>query len=142
VSVNGVVGDSTNRANIAGTLAHSNDVARLSADWLRDNRETLTQTLDKIEATFTKAQDMLASTQAQLNTSLVGFDTTLVQINEVSGSLRKVLDAMNSDQSTAGKLLHDDELYTRLNKVLGELDSLSVDVREHGLKMRHTLKIF
>jgi phospholipid/cholesterol/gamma-HCH transport system substrate-binding protein len=142
VSMNQVVGDSTNQANIAGTIAHSADAARISSEWLHENRETLTQTLDRIETTFVKAQDLLATTQTQLNTSLVSFDSTLVQINEVSASLRRVLESLGSDQSTAGKLLQDDALYVRLNNVLGELDSLASDVRQHGLKMRHSLKLF
>ncbi len=142
VSLDEVIGDSVSQANIRGTIANSADMAKLSAEWLRDNRQTLTETLNRVEETFVKAQELMASTQTQLSTSMNSFDSTLVQINGVAASLRQVLDGLNSDQTTAGKLLHDDELYVRLNTVLAELEGLAGDVRTRGLKMRHTLKIF
>lgn len=142
VSLEVTIGDSMNQANIRGTLANSADMTRLSAEWLRDNRQTLTETLNRVEETFIKAQGLLASTETQVTTSLTSFDSTLVQINEVTASLRQVLDGLNSGQSTAGKLLHDDELYVRINTVLAELEGLAGDVRTRGLKMRHSLKLF
>ncbi len=142
VSFEEIVGDSTNQANIRGTITNSADMTRLSAEWLRDNRQALTTTLDQVEQTFVKAQELMATTETQLSSSMTNFDSTLVQINTVATSLRQVLDALNSDQSTAGKMLHDDELYVRLNTVLAELEGLAGDVRTRGLKMRHSLKLF
>jgi phospholipid/cholesterol/gamma-HCH transport system substrate-binding protein len=142
LSLQDVIGDSTNQANIAGALADSRDVARLSSEWLRENRGKLTATLDRMEATFVKAETLLAITGPQLSSTIVQVDSAMVQLASVSASLRRVLGSLEGDQSTAGKLLHDDELYLRLNRVLAEVDSLAVQVRGRGLKMRHSFKIF
>ena len=142
VGLNQMVGDSVNQANFAGTLAESHDAARLSSEWLRENRGHLTATLERVEATFARAESLLTTTGPQLRQTMVQADSTMVEISAVSASLRRVLATLESDQSTAGKLLHDDDLYVRLNHVLAQMDSLAADVRGHGLKMRHTLKIF
>jgi phospholipid/cholesterol/gamma-HCH transport system substrate-binding protein len=142
VNLNDIVGDSANQANLAGTLTDTRDAAQMSVQWLRENRETLTKTLDRMEETFNKAQQVLNTTDVRIASTADQVDTTLARINELSSSVHQVLTLLQSDQTTAGKLLHDDDLYIRLNDVLAELDSLAVEVREHGLKMRHSLKIF
>jgi phospholipid/cholesterol/gamma-HCH transport system substrate-binding protein len=142
VSLEEVVGDSVNQANIAGAVAESRDVARLSGEWLRENRGNLTAVLDRMEATFAAAETLLAVTGPQLSSTMIQVDSTMVQLTAVSASLHRVLGSLEGDQSTAGKLLHDDELYQRLNRVLASMDSLATEVRGRGLKMRHSLKLF
>ncbi len=142
LSLQQLVGDSTNQANLAGALAESRDVARLSSQWLRENRADLTETLDRLESTFRRADSLLAVTGPQLNSTLVEADSMMVTIAAASASLHTVLRSLQSDQTSAGKLLHDDELYNRLNRVLAEADSLTQEVRSRGLKMRHSFKIF
>ena len=142
VSLNQVVGDSMNRANIAGALAESRDVAQMSSDWLRENRDDLSAILDRMETTFTRTDSLLASTGPRLASTMEHLDSAMVQVQAVSLSLRRTLDTLEKGESTAGKLIHDDELYLRLNRVLAELDSLTTEVRARGLKMRHTFKIF
>lgn len=142
VSLNQVVGDSLNRANIAGALADSRDITQMSGEWLRQNRDDLTMTLDRLESTFSKAEALLATTGPQLTATMQQVDSAMVHITAVSASLRRVLTMLESEQSTAGKLLNDDELYIRLNSVLAQLDALATDIRGRGMKMRHTFKIF
>ena len=142
VSLNEVVGDSANQANISGTLASSHDVARLSAQWLEENRGKLSQTLTSLESMIANADQVFTMTGEKISVAAGNMDTTLAQIDSVTTSLRNILSKLEQDDNTAGKLLHDDELYVRLNTVLARLDSLATDVQDRGLKMRHTLKLF
>ncbi len=142
VSMNEVVGDSSNQANIAGTLMYSSQTAKLSAEWLEENRVKLSQTLAGLEAMIARADEVFTMTGEKISTAAGSMDTTLMQIDAVTTSLRNILSNLEQDDNTAGKLLHDDELYIRLNTVLARLDSLAADVQGRGLKMRHTFKIF
>jgi len=50
---------------------------------------------------------------------------------EVSKDLREITDKLNSGQGSAGRLLNDDTLITRLESTAARLDSLVADIQRN-----------
>jgi phospholipid/cholesterol/gamma-HCH transport system substrate-binding protein len=62
--------------------------------------------------------------QAGLAQVFSGANDILVQFNTVGKQLQEVMDNINQGKGTVGKLLHDDELYTNLNRTVLEFQQL------------------
>lgn len=72
-------------------------------------------------------------------TPLVGnrvsdFDKTLQQANEVLTETEKLLNAVNNQKGTAGRLVYDEELYRTLTEISTELRDLIKDFKQHPRK--------
>lgn len=66
--------------------------------------------------------------QAGLAQVFSGANDILVQFNTVGKQLQEVMDNVNQGKGTIGKLLHDDELYTNLNRSVLEFQQLGAKV--------------
>lgn len=58
-------------------------------------------------------------------------NTTVENVNELTGNLAKFSEQLNNANSTLGKLTNDPELYNRLNRVTSDIDSLILDIQKN-----------
>lgn len=138
VSLNVIVGDTLNQQHVSDLLTDASGTVRTSNEWLRDNRDDLTDIVLRLKTTMEATELLVHNTEAHLNSTLDGVDSTTAQITALSASLRVITDQIGRGDGTLGKLLRDDELYLRLNHTLTQLDSLSQSLRNKGLKHRIT----
>ncbi|HYV06075.1 MAG TPA: MlaD family protein [Blastocatellia bacterium] len=68
--------------------------------------------------------------QAGLAQVFSGANDILVQFNSVGKALQEVMDNINQGKGTVGKLLHDDEFYTNLNRTALEFQQLGAKVNK------------
>lgn len=68
--------------------------------------------------------------QASLSQVFSGASDILVQFNTVGKQLQELMDNINQGRGTVGKLLHDDELYTNLNRTVVEFQQLGAKVNK------------
>lgn len=91
------------------------------------NLDSITTTFNNNTAEFEKTIQNLSSfsdTLAQIQVTPV-----LDNIMEASNKLNNVLTNLESNESTAGLLLNDDELYRSITTLSGDLDALITDIR-------------
>ncbi|MCX6601230.1 MAG: MlaD family protein [bacterium] len=138
VNLNVIVGDTVNQRNVSGLLSDAGGAARTTDQWLSENRDELTDIVTRLKTTLDATELLVHTTEARLNATLNGVDSTTAQISALTASLRAIADQINREDGTVGKLLRDDELYVRLNRTLAELDSLAKSVRTKGLRHRIT----
>jgi phospholipid/cholesterol/gamma-HCH transport system substrate-binding protein len=62
--------------------------------------------------------EVLSADQAGLAQVFSGANDILVQFNTVGKQLQELMDNINQGKGTVGKLLHDDEFYTNLNRTV------------------------
>ncbi|MBI5059721.1 MCE family protein [candidate division KSB1 bacterium] len=139
IHLNEVVGDTANQTSIRDLLKNAGDVAGQSADLLRENRAQLKLTLAQLSATIETAQRVAELADRRMGTTIDGVDSLVLQLADLASSLQQVTTNLNSDSTTAGRLLNDDELYIRLNSALSEVDSLANSIRTKGLRNKIVL---
>lgn len=91
------------------------------------NLDSITTTFNNNTAGFEKTIQNLSKfsdTLAQIQISPV-----LDNILEASNKINQVLESLESNESTAGLLLNDDELYRSITALSGDLDALINDIR-------------
>lgn len=58
-------------------------------------------------------------------------NTTVDNVNELTGNLAKFSDQLNNSNSSLGRLMNDPELYNRVNRIAADVDSLIVDIQKN-----------
>ncbi len=76
-----------------------------------------------------------------LQSSLNRFDTALADTEALAGEIGSVVQDLNRGQGTAGKLLTNDELYSKLTTMVDNINALVVDVKQNPGRY-FQLKIF
>ena len=102
---------------IEGTLTEKNDKISKSID----NIESISENLSKV----TK----------ELNE--FGLSNVLVDLKESTEGINSVIQNLNSDSSSLGKLINKDELYENLNSSILSLNNLIDDINENPKKYVH-----
>jgi phospholipid/cholesterol/gamma-HCH transport system substrate-binding protein len=54
-----------------------------------------------------------------------------IQLAEIVGELKSIIDKINSGTGSAGKLIYDESIYNNLANSLNSLNDLLSDIKEH-----------
>lgn len=77
--------------------------------------------------------DSLTSNLNELSLQLkqLPISTTMDNVNSITASLASFSEQLNSPNSSIGMLMHDPELYNRINRVAADVDSLLIDIQKN-----------
>jgi phospholipid/cholesterol/gamma-HCH transport system substrate-binding protein len=102
---------------------------------LIDNMEGITGTLNKNSARFDNVIKNLSSVSDTL--ASLPFAPMVSDMAKAVNSLQNILSKINSDQSTAGLLFNDDELYYNITGLTSNLERLMTDIRNNPKRYLH-----
>ena len=94
------------------------------------------QNLESFSAMLNSQEDEIASMTGHLNSisealDSAGIDQIAEELKGTSVALNKLLEQVNSGEGSMGKLIYSDTLYSNLENLLADLDSLVVDLQEN-----------
>ncbi|MFA6721150.1 MAG: MlaD family protein [Candidatus Cloacimonadaceae bacterium] len=126
----------------SGAVLDNAQQAVASVDQLAGSAsEDLRAALDQVERlgaevrlVLQKGSDDLDATLSQAPDAMARVNAALDSLKTLSGRLDRTVAALNTGQSTAGRLLRDDDLYRQLQSSVASLDSLVADVRANPKK--------
>lgn len=99
--------------------------------------------INKVSQNLTELSNLLADSKNGIGPLLTKFNQLIeglegqeakvaaTELNNILGSLAKVLDKIEKGESSLSRLLHDDRFYNNLNQTLVNLDQLLIDLRAH-----------
>lgn len=132
-------------ANINQTVANiertTSDLQEIMASEKGNIKQIITN-IEEITTTFNNNTKALESTIQNLS----NFSDTLAQISvtpvlnnisDASEQILMILNKLNSDESTAGLLLNDDQLYKSINTLSGNLSFLISDIQANPKRYLH-----
>lgn len=131
----GVIDKSASLLDDAGSAVRNVD--SIASGLGRDFGQTLKR-LDtltaQIDALVDANADSLNKSIGRAPSAIAGLHGTLDSLRTLSGQLNKVAGKLNSGTGTAGRLMSDEELYTRLLESVNNLDTLVKDVKANPKK--------
>ncbi len=99
--------------------------------FLNQYSSSLAATVENLEQSSTLARDFMTSEGQNARGLLsAGRDLTR-QLQQLSDSTQLFINKINAPNSSLGKLLRDDTLYTKFNRSISTFDSLLYDFRNH-----------
>jgi len=106
-----------------------------------DLKGELSHTITRVDDLTARLNGVVQSNSANIGTilsdapkAIAGVNQTLDSLQVLSGKLHTTMNTLNSGKGSAGKLLSDDELYTKLLTSVNNLDALIQDVKQHPKK--------
>ncbi|HEU4929186.1 MAG TPA: hypothetical protein VFU38_05100, partial [Candidatus Krumholzibacteria bacterium] len=111
------------------------------------NRVRLDRAMIRFERSSVLIDSLISGRYTDLDSSLAAIgraggkaEVTLDNLNELSIELKEITTKLNAGQGSAGRLLNDDTLITRLESTAAQLDSLVADIqRNPGRYVRFSL---
>lgn len=71
------------------------------------------------------------------NLAKIDVEGTMAKVNNTLANVEKMTKAMNSTEGTLGLLMHDRQLYDKLNSTVADADSLVTDLKAHPKRYVH-----
>lgn len=109
-------------ANVAALSSSLKTTMNTQVPGVMGNARSITAHLDSVTAD-------LAVLSAQLKA--LPLDGTMDNVMATTANLKALSESLNSPDGTLGQLMHNPELYHRLNRVTADIDSLIVDIKAH-----------
>jgi phospholipid/cholesterol/gamma-HCH transport system substrate-binding protein len=131
-------------ANLSSTSAELDALLKASSGDIKgtlDNIESITSNLkannQKINAILSNADSLsnqlvaadLERTIEEVNQTIAELRKTLGSADQAIGGVSTIVDKINQGEGSLGKLLKDEELYRRINKLSYDADSLVSDIQ-------------
>ena len=108
-----------------------NNSAYIIEGTLTEKNDKISKTIDNIES----ISENLSKVTKELNE--FGLSIVLVDLKESTEGINSVIQNLNSDSSSLGKLINKDELYENLNSSIISLNNLIDDINENPKKYVH-----
>ena len=108
-----------------------NNSAYVIESTLTEKNDKISKTIDNIES----ISENLSKVTKELNE--FGLSNVLVDLKESTEGINSVIQNLNSDSSSLGKLINKDELYENLNSSIISLNNLIDDINENPKKYVH-----
>jgi phospholipid/cholesterol/gamma-HCH transport system substrate-binding protein len=112
--------------------------ADLAAQELKKELSAVISRVDRLTAGLNEVvqenRSPLKNSIAEAPAMMARINGTLDSLQALSGSLNKTAEALHGGDGTAAKLLNNDELYTKLNTSLENLDILIKDIKANPKK--------
>ncbi len=139
VNLDKIAGDSANQVHVSRSLANLDRGSAAAAQWITENRESLTHSIAHLEGTLASLKTLVEHSESKIDQSLARFDSASAELQALASDLRAVTSDLREGKGTLGQLITDPELYERLSTTTASLDSLIQKIRKRGLTTRIVL---
>jgi phospholipid/cholesterol/gamma-HCH transport system substrate-binding protein len=134
----------------------SNVLNRQTQEEIKESINVLTSAIKSINNSSIIIEETLTAKSSQINKTIDNFEKISSNLSEVSDELNSfglsnllsnlevsvdgissIVDKLDSDKSTIGKLINEDEVYNNLNSSIESLNSLISDIKANPKKYVH-----
>jgi phospholipid/cholesterol/gamma-HCH transport system substrate-binding protein len=134
----------------------SNVLNKQTQEEIKESINVLTSAIKAINNSSIIIEKTLTAKNSQINNTIDNFEKISSNLSEVSDELNSfglsnllsnlevsvdgissIVNKLDSDKSTIGKLINEDEVYNNLNSSIESLNSLIIDIKENPKKYVH-----
>lgn len=131
IGLNAIVSDPamTNTVKRLNDISTNLDLAIANLRKASVSMPGIMQNVDSTTVNLAVLSAQISEFAANLNE--LPIDSTMANVNEITANLKVLSNDLNNPNSSLGLLLHDPALYNSLNKTVGNLDSLFIDIKKN-----------
>jgi phospholipid/cholesterol/gamma-HCH transport system substrate-binding protein len=134
-NVNDIVGDEQLKGNLKSTLANlsaSSSNLNLLVD---DSRNGINRITSQLESTVGNVDVAVGDNSRELKNTLLEIQTLTTSVDTLVGNLNLVVSGIQDKDKGIGKFLTDDKFFDNLNGTLTEIEKLTKNIRQKGIKL-------
>ena len=137
------IGDTSFISLFKTIIARLDTVTLAVQGLIKDNRVAIDRSIGNLQTLTDEAKQLLERNAPGID-SIVAHGETLSQravviaesVDTITQSVHAILEQLDNEKSSVGKLIRDKELYHDMKKTIADLDTLVKNVREDALKLR------
>lgn len=111
-----------------------NNLNRLTGD-LRTVPNDLRYTMSSLDTLLSNVNSLIDQNTEPVHSALGNFNTLASRLDTVASSLQLVMNKIENQEGSLGKLVHDPQLVDHLNRTLLSIDSLAQKFKKEGVKI-------
>jgi phospholipid/cholesterol/gamma-HCH transport system substrate-binding protein len=139
--LNAVAEAMNKQGDFAGTMRNFKETSAELKEAVKDNRRSLTTTLDNLAAVSKTARGLTTDREAELQKAVTHFASAAEKMDRLAGRLDSLRTSMQSvatkvdhGDGTLGRLVNDDQLYRDLSASVSEFKLLLEDIKKNPKK--------
>lgn len=129
------------RRRVSNALDNINESVVLIHESLKSNLEEIHSTIRDVKGIAADNRAPIDSMIDRLSRHSLDLAIALKNTERITNNLNQIVAGLNRGRGTAGKLLTDDQLYSKIDSTVTNLNDLIKDIKEHPGKYIH-LSIF
>jgi phospholipid/cholesterol/gamma-HCH transport system substrate-binding protein len=134
--------DAANKqGDFAGTMRNFKETSAELKAAVRENRQSLTATLDNLEEVSKTAKGLTTDREAELQKAVTNFASAAEKMDHLAGRLdslrttiQSVANKVDHGDGSLGRLVNDDKLYSDLSTSVAEFKLLIEDIKKNPKK--------
>ncbi len=111
-------------------LKSTKELTRDVSALVKENDETIKSLLNQTDKLAKNANNLIEENDEKISTLLNKLNETAGKTNELIANMNALMDETKNKDNNLGKILYDEELFTKLKETLNELNELSKIVNE------------
>lgn len=135
VNINELVGDKRLQGDLKNTLSNlavtSNNLNGLVAD----SRKNVNNLSDNADKTLKSVNTLLDDTTPEIKNTFKDVQTLTVKFDSLVTNLNLIVSDIQTQKSGVGKFMYDDKFFNNLNKLIEEVEKLTVKIKNDGVKI-------
>lgn len=134
-NVNDIVGDGNMKNNLKTTLANLSVSSQNLNQLVSESRNGISGLTSKLGRTVDNVDIVIGDNSKELKNTLNDIQSLTTSVDTLVSNLNLVVSDINNKNKGIGKFISDDQLYENINRTLSEIEKLTKNIRNNGVKL-------
>jgi phospholipid/cholesterol/gamma-HCH transport system substrate-binding protein len=135
VNINDIVGDKRMQGDLKSTLSNLSVTSRSLNGLVVDSRKNVNSLSESADKTMKSVNNLIDDSSPELKNTFRDVQVLTTKFDSLVTNLNYIVSDIHQQKSGVGKFMYDDKFFNNLNKLVEELEKLSMKIRKDGIKL-------
>jgi ABC-type transporter Mla subunit MlaD len=135
VNINDIIGDKRMQNDLKSTLSNLSVTSRSLNGLVVDSRKNVNNLSESADKTMKSVNNMLDESSPEIKNTFKDVQSLTTKFDSLVTNLNIIVSDIHQQKSGVGKFLYDDKFFNNLNKLVEEVEKLSMKIRKDGVKI-------
>ncbi len=135
VNINELVGDKRMQGDLKNTMSNLAVTSRSLNGLVADSRKNVNNLSDNADKTLKNVNTLLDDTTPEIKNTFKDVQSLTVKFDSLVTNLNLIVSDIQTQNSGVGRFIYDDKFFNNLNKLIIEVEKLTVKIKNDGVKI-------
>ncbi|MFA7360835.1 MAG: MlaD family protein [Candidatus Kapaibacterium sp.] len=135
VNINELVGDKRMQGDLKNTMSNLAITSRSLNGLVSDSRKNVNNLSENADKTLKSVNTLLDDTSPEIKNTFKDVQSLTVKFDSLVTNLNLIVSDIQTQNSGVGRFIYDDKFFNNLNKLIIEVEKLTVKIKNDGVKI-------
>jgi phospholipid/cholesterol/gamma-HCH transport system substrate-binding protein len=135
VNINDIVGDKRMQGDLKNTISNLSVTSRSLNGLVADSRKNVNNLSESADKTMKSVNSLIDDSSPEIKNTFKDVQILTTKFDSLVTNLNYIVADIHQQKSGVGKFLYDDKFFNNLNKLVEEVEKLTVKIRKDGIKL-------